>query len=92
MLPWQSVELPGKLEAHAQGDVANFVATMRYFADMAQHINRRNVLAVKGHEAWTMRQPMSGLPCSGLTFLPGSRFEPPRAGTSASILTIRGNS
>ena len=28
--------------ASAQGDVANFVATMRYFADMAQHINRRN--------------------------------------------------
>jgi aldehyde dehydrogenase (NAD+) len=51
----------GKIEAHAQGDVANFVATMRYFADMAQHINRRNVLAVKGHEAWTMRQPWG--PC-----------------------------
>jgi aldehyde dehydrogenase (NAD+) len=51
----------GKIEAHAQGDVANFVATMRYFADMAQHISRRNVLAVKGHEAWTMRQPWG--PC-----------------------------
>jgi aldehyde dehydrogenase (NAD+) len=51
----------GKIEAHAQGDVANFVATIRYFADMAQHINRRNVLAVKGHEAWTMRQPWG--PC-----------------------------
>jgi aldehyde dehydrogenase (NAD+) len=51
----------GKLEPHAQGDVANFVATIRYFADMAQHINRRNVLAVKGHEAWTMRNPWG--PC-----------------------------
>jgi acyl-CoA reductase-like NAD-dependent aldehyde dehydrogenase len=51
----------GKLEPHAQGDVANFVATIRYFADMAQHINRRNVLAVKGHEAWTMRHPWG--PC-----------------------------
>jgi aldehyde dehydrogenase (NAD+) len=51
----------GKIEAHAQGDVANFVATMRYFADMAQHISRRNTLAVKGHEAWTMRQPWG--PC-----------------------------
>lgn len=51
----------GKIEAQAQGDAANFVATMRYFADMAQHINRRNVLAVKGHEAWTMRQPWG--PC-----------------------------
>jgi len=51
----------GKLEPHAQGDVANFVATIRYFADMAQHISRRNVLAVKGHEAWTMRHPWG--PC-----------------------------
>jgi aldehyde dehydrogenase (NAD+) len=51
----------GKLEAHAQGDVANFVATVRYFADMAQHISRRNSLAVKGHEAWTMRHPWG--PC-----------------------------
>jgi aldehyde dehydrogenase (NAD+) len=51
----------GKIEAHAQGDVANFVATMRYFADMAQHIARRNVLAVKSHEAWTMRHPWG--PC-----------------------------
>ena len=49
------------LTAHAQGDVANFVATIRYFADMAQHISRRNVLAVKGHEAWTMRHPWG--PC-----------------------------
>lgn len=51
----------GKIEGQAQGDVGNFVATVRYFADMAQHINRRNVLAVKGHEAWTMRQPWG--PC-----------------------------
>jgi aldehyde dehydrogenase (NAD+) len=51
----------GKIEAQAHGDVANFVATLRYFADMAQYINRRNVLAVKGHEAWTMRQPWG--PC-----------------------------
>lgn len=51
----------GKIEAQAQGDVANFVATVRYFADMAQYINRRNVLAVKGHEAWTMRHPWG--PC-----------------------------
>jgi aldehyde dehydrogenase (NAD+) len=51
----------GKIEAQAQGDVANFVATMRYFADLAQHVNRRNTLAVRGHEAWTMRQPWG--PC-----------------------------
>jgi aldehyde dehydrogenase (NAD+) len=51
----------GKIEAQARGDVANFVATVRYFADMAQHVNRRNTLAVKGHEAWTMRHPWG--PC-----------------------------
>ena len=51
----------GKIEAQAQGDVANFVATVRYYADMAQHISRRNTLAIKGHEAWTMRQPWG--PC-----------------------------
>jgi acyl-CoA reductase-like NAD-dependent aldehyde dehydrogenase len=51
----------GKIEAQAQGDVANFVATVRYFADLAQHVNRRNTLAVRGHEAWTMRQPWG--PC-----------------------------
>lgn len=51
----------GKIEAQAQGDVENFVATVRYFADLAQHVNRRNTLAVRGHEAWTMRQPWG--PC-----------------------------
>ncbi len=51
----------GKIEAQAQGDIANFVATIRYFADMAQHISRRNVLAVQGYEAWTMRHPWG--PC-----------------------------
>ena len=51
----------GKIEGQAQGDVENFVATVRYFADMAQHISRRNTLAVKGHEAWTMRHPWG--PC-----------------------------
>jgi aldehyde dehydrogenase (NAD+) len=51
----------GKIEAQAQGDVANFVATVRYFADVAQHISRRSTLAVKGHDAWTMRNPWG--PC-----------------------------
>jgi aldehyde dehydrogenase (NAD+) len=41
--------------------VANFVATIRYFAEVAQHVSRRNILAVKGHEAWTMRHPWG--PC-----------------------------
>ncbi len=51
----------GKIEAQAQGDVANFVATMRWFADLQQHVQRRNALAVRQHEAWTMRHPWG--PC-----------------------------
>lgn len=51
----------GKIEAQAQGDVANFVATLRWFADLQQHVQRRNALAVKQHEAWTMRHPWG--PC-----------------------------
>ena len=47
----------GKIEAQAQGDVQNFVDTTRYFADLAQHVQRRSVLAVPNHEAWTVRQP-----------------------------------
>jgi acyl-CoA reductase-like NAD-dependent aldehyde dehydrogenase len=51
----------GKLLAHAEGEVQNFVDTLRYFTDMAQHVQRRNVLAVAGHEAWTVRHPWG--PC-----------------------------
>lgn len=47
----------GKVEAQAQGDVQNFVDTTRYFSDMAQHMNPRTTLAVKGHDAWKYRQP-----------------------------------
>ena len=47
----------GKVESQARGDVQNFVDTVRYFADMAQHMSHRTTLAVKGHEAWTVRQP-----------------------------------
>ena len=47
----------GKILAQAEGDVQNFVDTLRYFTDMAQHVQRRNVLAVAGHEAWTVRHP-----------------------------------
>ena len=47
----------GKLEVHAQGDVQNCVDTIRYFADLAQHARLRSTLAVKGHDAWTSRQP-----------------------------------
>ena len=47
----------GKLPAQALGDVENFVESVRFFADMAMHIQRRNQLAVAGHEAWTLRSP-----------------------------------
>lgn len=51
----------GKIQWQAAGDVQNFVDTMRWFADLAQHVQRRNALAVKQHEAWTMRHPWG--PC-----------------------------
>jgi len=47
----------GKILGQALGDVQNCVDTLRYFADMAMHVQRRNVLAVAGHEAWTTRNP-----------------------------------
>jgi acyl-CoA reductase-like NAD-dependent aldehyde dehydrogenase len=51
----------GKVLAQAEGDVQNFIDTMRYYIDMSIHIQRRNALAVRGHEAWTMRHPWG--PC-----------------------------
>jgi aldehyde dehydrogenase (NAD+) len=51
----------GKILGQAAGDVQNMVDTLRYFTDMAQHVQRRNVLAVAGHEAWTVRHPWG--PC-----------------------------
>jgi acyl-CoA reductase-like NAD-dependent aldehyde dehydrogenase len=51
----------GKILGQAAGDVQNFTDTLRYFTDMAQHVQRRNVLAVAGHEAWTIRNPWG--PC-----------------------------
>ena len=36
----------GKILAHAMGDVQLFIESIRYFADMALHIQRRHPLAV----------------------------------------------
>ena len=47
----------GKVLRQAEGDVQNFIDTMRYYIDMSIHVQRRNPLAIKGHEAWTVRQP-----------------------------------
>jgi acyl-CoA reductase-like NAD-dependent aldehyde dehydrogenase len=51
----------GKVRSQAEGDVQNCVDTLRYFNNMAQHIQRRSTIAVSGHEAWTVRQPWG--PC-----------------------------
>lgn len=45
----------GKIYEQAVADIQNFVDTFRYFADMAQAVNYRSVLAVKNHEAWVAR-------------------------------------
>ena len=51
----------GKLLDQAAGDVENFVDTLRYFTDLAQHVEYRTTLAVPRHEAWSVRQPWG--PC-----------------------------
>ena len=51
----------GKIYGQAEGDVQNFVDTLRYFVAMSLHIQRRSPLAVAHHEAWTVRQPWG--PC-----------------------------
>jgi aldehyde dehydrogenase (NAD+) len=51
----------GKIYAQAEGDVQNFVDTMRYFVNLSLHIQHRDTLAVARHEAWTVRHPWG--PC-----------------------------
>ena len=51
----------GKLVPFAEGDVQNFVDTLRYFTDLALHVQHRTALPVSGHDAWTVRQPRG--PC-----------------------------
>ena len=45
----------GKLYNQAEGDIQGFIDTFRYFADLAQTLDYRNVIAVKNHEAWVKR-------------------------------------
>lgn len=47
----------GKIEAQAQGDVQNFVDTLRYFVKLSGQVKQRTKLEVEGHEAWTYKQP-----------------------------------
>src|SRR6185503_1218410 len=51
----------GKILAQAEGDIQNFVDTMRYFIEISLHVQPRTPLAVKGHEATTVRLPWG--PC-----------------------------
>jgi len=51
----------GKILAQAEGDVQNFVDTLRYFIEISLHVQRRTPLAIKGHEATTVRLPWG--PC-----------------------------
>ncbi|MBL8813867.1 MAG: aldehyde dehydrogenase [Planctomycetaceae bacterium] len=45
----------GKIYAQAIADIQNFIDTFRYFADLSQAVNYRQVIAVKHHEAWVAR-------------------------------------
>ena len=51
----------GKVYSQAEEDVQGFIDTFRYFADLAQTVNYRSVIAVKNHEAWVARHPWG--PC-----------------------------
>jgi acyl-CoA reductase-like NAD-dependent aldehyde dehydrogenase len=47
----------GKIEAQAQGDIQNFVDTLRYFVKLAGEVEPRTKLNVPGYDAWTYKQP-----------------------------------
>ena len=51
----------GKIYEQALADVENFIETHRYFAELAQNLDLRTVIAVKGHEAAVVRHPWG--PC-----------------------------
>ncbi len=51
----------GKVLVQAEMDIQNFIDTMRYYGDLALHVQRRTVLPAKGHEAFTVRLPWG--PC-----------------------------
>lgn len=47
----------GKIPAHASGDVEVFIRTMRYFADLAVHVQKRIPIAVSDFDARTVLHP-----------------------------------
>ena len=60
-LAWIESLDAGKVLGQAEGDVQNFIDTMRYFIAMSLNIPRRVPLAISGHEAATVRMPWG--PC-----------------------------
>ncbi len=52
----------GKLLRQADSDVQNFIDTMRYYTEMAMHVERRAPLAVPHYDAYTYRAPVG--PCA----------------------------
>ncbi|MCC6443131.1 MAG: aldehyde dehydrogenase [Armatimonadetes bacterium] len=51
----------GKLAAQAEGDIRNFIATLRYFTDLSVHAPLRSAIPVAHYEAHTVWQPWG--PC-----------------------------
>lgn len=47
----------GKIHAQAEGDIGVFVATMRYYADIAAQSTQRVPIPVANHEAYTNHEP-----------------------------------
>ncbi|MGQ9605417.1 MAG: aldehyde dehydrogenase family protein [Thermogutta sp.] len=52
----------GKVLRQAEADVQNFIDTMRYYTEMALHVDRRAPLAVSHYDAYTYRAPWG--PCA----------------------------
>ena len=50
-----------RLYEQAEADVDNFIETHRYFANLAQNLDLRTVIAVSGDEAAVVRHPWG--PC-----------------------------
>ena len=47
----------GKILSQAATDINNFCSTIRYYADLSVHLQRRSVIAVSGYEAWRAYHP-----------------------------------
>ena len=52
----------GKIPGQAEWEVQDFADTLRYYTDLALHVQRRSPLAISGNEVWISRQPWG--PCA----------------------------